>query len=162
VVAVAAGEGGGKSSLVAALLARGLPLFTDDLLMLADGLAHAGPALMNLPPGARTDGVGRRLAEVDGEAWVAVDRPPIGPAPVAAVVLLERGRADAVTVERLHANPLTLLPLSLQGGSTPERQRSRFEACAAVADTAVVLRLAAPLTTTPDELADAVLAATGS
>jgi hypothetical protein len=161
IVAVAAGEGGGKSSLVAALVARRLPLFTDDLLMLAAGLAHPGPALMNLPPGARVDG--RRLAEVDGEAWVAVDRPPIGPAPVAAVVLLERGRAGAVTpqVERLPASPLDLLPLSLQGGSTPERQRSRFEACAGLAESAALLRLSAPLDTTPAELADAVVAALG-
>lgn len=161
VVAVSVGEGGGKSSLVAALLARGLPLFTDDLLMLdagVDVVAHPGPALMNLPPRA-VEVAADVLATFDDEAWVVVDRPPVAPAPIVAVVLLERGGADVLTVERRAPSAMDLLPLSLQGGSTPDRQRTRFEACAGVAATAAVLRLAAPLDVPPDALADAVLEA---
>ena len=166
VVAVSAGQGGGKSTLLAELLRRGLPLFTDDLLMLTpvgDGEveAHPGPALMNLPPqladGRSASAVGQVLADIGDEAWVAVERPALEPAPVAAVVLLERGRADRVNVELLPASPMTLLPQSLPSGADRDRVRARFEACAALAASARLLVLAAPLEAPAAALADALL-----
>lgn len=156
VVAIAAGEGGGKSTLLAELLRRGLSLFADDLLMLGPAgavdtvvVAHPGPPLMNLPPvladGRPAAAVGRVLAELDGECWVAVDRPaPTPPAPVAAVVLLERGGGDALSVTRLAASPLALLRHSLQGGGGRDRVRARFEVCSSIAATAAVLQVQAP------------------
>ena len=68
-IAITAFTGGGKSTLISELLARGLTLMTDDVLALAPSgpngppLAYAGPPLMTIPArettAARTDVLGQ-------------------------------------------------------------------------------------------------------
>lgn len=168
-VALAAGQGGGKTSLVAELMRRGHPLLADDVLVVdaapgAEVIAHAGPPLMNLaaprpfPPAA--EDLGRVLAHIGGEDWVLVERSHPDAAPLAAVVLLDRGDADEVRVDAMQASPAPLLGLFLQSGSGPGRRLARFDAISALAERVPLLGLSAPLEGAPPQrLADALLEA---
>ncbi len=135
-VAIVAGSGGGKSTLLAELLRRGLPLFADDVVVLEPGgdgppLAHPGPPLMTVP--ASIDPLpGAEIAALGEERWVAV--PAFGEAiPLGALVLLDR-RPGAATGLRRVAGPLAALMASLlRFPRTPERERARFEIAATIA-----------------------------
>ncbi|MGH2952015.1 MAG: hypothetical protein ACRDKX_08230, partial [Solirubrobacterales bacterium] len=67
------------------------------------------------------------LAELDGEAWVALDRREEDPRPVAAIFILDRAGAEGAAVEVLERAPLPLLAHALRSRAWPERMRSRFE-----------------------------------
>lgn len=165
VVAVVTGEGGGKSTLVVELLRRGATLFCDDVLCLSrddDGavIAHPGPPLMNLPPSLPDGGdaadVGRTLAVVDGEAWVAVPTWASQPAAVGAVVHLDRADHGAIAVEAIGRSPAPLLAASLLSGVVPERLARRFELLGDLAETVRQFRVTAPLLAPASVVADAV------
>jgi hypothetical protein len=166
VVAVAARSGGGKTSLAAELLRRGATLFSDDILAVAEdsrgAVVHPGPPLLNLPnafPVASLAGA-RVLAELGDERWVAVQRPPPRPGPLAAVVLLEREPGAELRCEPLAATTIALLPYAVGFPHLADRARRRFELLGAAASAARVLRLGAdpavPVATLANLLAERV------
>ena len=151
-VAITAGPG--KSTLAAELIFRGATLFADDLLFLARGLAHPGPALMNLP--AQAPPLGRPLARIGDEHWVEVERPGIAPRPLWLLVILERTHAVDEIDCRPEPSPVPLLAAALDSGTEPGRRWRRLEALAAMARDVHVLRLRAPTGATPAALAGAL------
>jgi len=168
VVAVTAQQGGGKSTLVARLVLDGHRFFCDDVLCLERSdagvvIAHPGPALMNLPPtlpdGTTAVDVGRVIADLDGEQWVAVAGAATEPAPVGAVVVLDRGDHERTTVEALDATVAVLLPHSLHSGPTAERMSHRFDLLADLATQARLLAVRVPRRCPPSVVAEAVIAA---
>ncbi len=165
VVAVVAEQGGGKSTLVAQLLRDGGRLVCDDVLCLdhdAAGrvVARPAPALMNLAPtlpdGTPAAAIGEVLATLDGECWVAVDGAVTEPAPVEAVVLLDRGDHPEPVVELIDSTVAVLLPHSLRSGVSVERLARRFEVLADLAGQARLLRASVPRTCPPALVAEAL------
>ncbi len=135
-VAIAATTGGGKSTLLSALLSDGLPLVSDDVLVLEPRggdapLAHPGPPLMTVPasiaplPGAP-------IAPVGDERWVAVPahRKAV---PLGALVVLNRGVGLATAMQRVRDPLAALLGSLLRFPRAPERERARFEVAGAIA-----------------------------
>lgn len=165
-VAVLGGTGGGKSSLVAALVARGHPLLCDDILVLTQrGGAPAGwpsPPVMNLaterPWGPDVAALGHELARIGDEVWVQVRSVATEPVALRAIVLLDRradGPRDPVLVAAARGFE-QLLAHALPTGSVASRERDRFAALGAVVDGVPVLRLSAGLNHEPPALADAL------
>lgn len=159
VIAAAGQTGVGKTSLVLALLERGHELFSDDILALStdDGavLAHPGPPVMNVPgPQAA---VGELLAELDDEAWVALDRPlPPPPQQPSALVILERDPGVPGAIERVTPpTPVALLPYALSSGRSPERRARRFHLLCDLAEAVPTYRLQSG-SASPSETADLV------
>jgi hypothetical protein len=159
-VAIVAASGGGKSTLLAALLERGLELVSDDVLALTarEGrppLAHPGPPVMTVPRAASPGGA-TLLARVGVEDWVA--HPVAGkPLPLAAVVVLDR-RAGVASGLRPLASPLApLLGSLLRFPHGESRERARFEMAAAVAEHCALWRLGADLAVPSSRLADMLL-----
>lgn len=174
-IAIAAATGGGKSTLLATLLGRGLTLVADDVVVLeardsqplGPTMAHPAPPLMTVPtasiPLMGATVPPETIATVSDESWLAV---PVyrQSLPLKALVVLERvpesqWPAKEPSVSKIE-NPLMALLSSLMAfPPTPERERARFELASAVASTAGLWRLTARLDTPPDVLADAFLAA---
>jgi hypothetical protein len=160
-VAIAAAAGGGKSTLLAELVRRGLPLVTDDVAVLEGKLVHPGPPLMTVPAAAAGPALGEPLADLDGgERWLAV---PVveRPLPLAALVLLDRRTAPGAPGPP-RMEPVTdpfapLLSALLRYPATPERERARFELASRLADRPI-WRLRADAAVPPERLADALLA----
>jgi hypothetical protein len=123
VVAIAAGTGGGKSTLVSELLLRGLTLMADDVLVLepprAAGeppLAHPAPPLMTVPA-ARAERLRRGLPAQGAEpgprtAEGAEPRP--APAAAAAAAAAAGQTIAVVEDERWVAMPVCARPLPLR------------------------------------------------
>jgi hypothetical protein len=160
-VGLMAGSGGGKSTLAAELVRRGLPLFCDDILALRmEGSrlgAHPGPALMNLPAGeSAARAVGETVAVLGHERWVTVRRATNTPSRVAALCLLDRRPGAKLQIETRAATVLDLLPHSLGFPHQSDRLRSRFELFARLAAEVPVYRLTADPSVPPPELADLV------
>lgn len=171
-IAITAATGGGKSTLLATLLGRGLALVADDVLVLeprdtAPPISHPGPPLMTVPAASTallgTAAPPDTIATIDDELWLAVPAHP-QPLPLKALVVLDRlpgsqwptAQPSLARIE----NPLAALLSALMGfPATPERQRARFELASAIAGTAGLWRLTARLDTPADSLADALLAA---
>jgi hypothetical protein len=154
-IAVAAAAGGGKSTLLTALIAAGYELLADDVVALEGKgeavLAHPGPPLMTVPAAAPSP-PGEELAVIGEERWLAT--PVCAQArPLAAVVLLNR-RAGTETALLPLATPfISLLPMMLGFPRIPERERSRFELAATVAAGVPVWELRAEPTVPAAELA---------
>jgi hypothetical protein len=161
-VVVVAGTGGGKSTLLAELVTRGYPLLADDIVALSSAgdrrVAHPAPPVMNLPRGSSIgpERLGAVLAEFDSERWIAVADAAESPVPVRALVLLERRAGAQLSVQRLPASPLSVVPHLLDSGASPERQARRFELAGDLAEHAPLLRLAAPPDVPAAQLADAL------
>ncbi len=161
--AVAAGMGGGKTSLVAELLARGASLVADDIVAVQTGaagpLAHPGPPVMNLARqrafGPAPEELGTVVADIGGEAWVVARNGAVGPVPLRVVVLLDRGDHPAVELERV-TSPVPLLAHVLHSGSAPGREAARFDMVSSLVQQAEVLALRAPLDVSPAALAEAI------
>ena len=158
-IALIAGTGGGKSTLAAELLRRGLPLLCDDVLALSRDsgrvLAHPAPPVMNLPAGEKPPR-GSPLAELGHETWWAVDDVAHDAVPLVAVFLIARRPALATRVAPVPASPLRLLAHALASGSRPERRRARFELLADVAAHVPAYAVEADPEVTPGHLADLV------
>lgn len=129
VVAIAGASGAGKSTLAAELVRRGHALVGDDVLVVgrgADGVvAFPGGAHLSLEPGAEAGVDAEVLGELGGKLWAVVADPASEPAPVAAVVLLERGEGPA-EVQEPPASPLTLAPFMLGLPDEERRDGARF------------------------------------
>jgi hypothetical protein len=160
-VAIVAGSGGGKSTLLAELLRGGGTLLSDDVVVLEPGvdgapLAHPGPPLMTVPAPVRPL-PGEPIAALGEERWVAVPVAP-EPIPLAAVVLLNR-HPGAATGLRALSDPLAVLLASLLAfPRTPERERARFELAAEIAARVPIWELAADPAVAPATLAHCLLA----
>ena len=174
-VAITAATGGGKSTLLATLLGRGLALVTDDVLVLersdtkrpGPAISHPGPPLMTVPAAglALMDAAAPRatIATIGDERWLAIPayRQPL---PLRALVVLDRLPSSQrlsmqPSLSRIE-NPLVALMSALMGfPATAERQRARFELASDIASTAGLWRLTARLDTPADVLASALLAA---
>jgi hypothetical protein len=160
VFAIASHSGGGKTTLAVELVRRGHLLFSDDVLAFersADTLtAQAGPPLMNVPLAAGdVADIGTPLAtfEDQGESWVALHRSCDEPAPLAGIVLLERGPGRKLGIERIDATVLDLLPHIWGLPHAAEGPKARFDAVSDIARIAPVFRLSAALDETPASLA---------
>jgi hypothetical protein len=165
-VAIIAGQGGGKTSLVAELVHRGRELVCDDIAVLTPELAvEPGPPVMNLasdrsfPPAAQD--IGTAIAELGAEAWVAVDRVAAGPVALQAVVLLDRRDGAPLGADRIAPSPVALLGHVLDSGPGRERQAQRFERVADVAERIPILHLHAAPDVLPSTLADVLEPALG-
>lgn len=163
VVAIAGPSGSGKSTLAAELIARGWPHFTDDVLVFAAGpdgpLAHPGAPHANLSDdgvGADPAALGEILDVRDGECWTAVSTSALRPAPVAAVILLDRRPGLPSAVLHLSRSPLTLAPYMLGLPDEDESEGKRFSLYSDLAERTSFLRLAADERVRPAELADMV------
>jgi hypothetical protein len=159
IVAVCAGSGGGKSTLLAQLLTQENVFVTDDILFLdAPGEAvtgHPGPPLMTLARD-RAAGVGSPLGEIGGEVWTAV---PVaaGPQRLRRLVLLDRRPGAADAIEPVQRPLAPLMHHLLTFPRTPEREASRFELASAIATRTEVCRLSAGMDTPPQRLAELAL-----
>ena len=166
VVTITAGMGGGKSTLLSELLARGMTLMADDVVVLesahadAPPLAHPAPPLMTVPA-ARLAALGERvsrqsIASVGEERWVAVPVSP-RPLPLQALVVLNR-RPGLVTGLRRVERPLpALLDSLLRFPRTRERERTRFEMAGTIAAHVPVWELDADPSVDPATLAGLLL-----
>jgi hypothetical protein len=155
-LAIAAGAGGGKSTLLAELLRGGLALFSDDVVVLDAGperlpLAHPGPPLMTVPSSVAPL-PGESIASVGGESWVGVQSAP-EPIPLAALILLDRRPGGATGLHRVDDPFGALIGSLLHFPRTPDRERARFELAAAIAVHLPIWRLEADLSAAPATLA---------
>ena len=161
-IAIAAASGGGKSSLLAALLQVGLPLLSDDVVVLDTGpgrplLAYPGAPVMTVPTStAQTPG--EWIATVGEEIWVGVPTYP-EPIPLAALILLDRRPGGATGLQRVSDPFGTLIGSLLHFPRTPDRERARFELAAAIASNLPIWRLEADLSADPPTLAALVIEA---
>jgi len=158
-VAVAGASGSGKSTLALELMRRGWPLFADDTLILGrrEGAVEAYPSgpFVNLPASAGdASWLGTELGALDGERWVAVDDAAIDPAPVRAIVLLERGAGRLLRARPVSASPLTLAPFMLGLPDHEGRESGRFSLYSDLIHSAALLRLTADLGHRPADLAE--------
>jgi hypothetical protein len=156
VVAIAGSSGAGKSTLTAALLARGHRLFTDDVLVFAGSgevLAYPGGPFLTLAEGAVTAPVGKVVDTVAGKRWIAVAEAAYEPRPVAALVLLERGAADAPEISTLAPSPLPLTPFMLGLPDQSQREGPRFARYSDLVEGTALLRLRTGLTDRPTAVA---------
>jgi len=163
-VAIAAPTGMGKTTLAAALMRRGWPLLSDDVLALAatpEGvLAHPGTPHMNVTVGTLADsgpeGIGSTLAVLAGEYWIAAHDVARAPCPVSAIVLLERSPGLPLDLQLLPSSPLPLAPYMLGLLDDADRERRRFELYADLVSSASLARLSCGTANSPEELADLI------
>jgi hypothetical protein len=157
VAALLGATGTGKSSLLAALVSRGHPLVSDDVIVLGRVLgtvvAHPGPAVMTLPDEA-PDVEGEELERGSGERWIAPANHARGPLPVRALFVLDPG-GTATGCERMPPSPVPVLEHSLRSGSPAGRLASRFALAGRLASSTPIHRLTRG-DATPDNLATLV------
>ena len=171
VIAITAASGGGKSTLLSELLARGHELMADDVLMLESRgakapLARPAAPLMTLPasrvPALSAVHPPETICSVEDERWIAVPVYP-EPLPLKALVILDRRPAVGAsgshsTLARIEDPLAPLLGSLMSFPRSPERQRSRFELASVLAAETTLWRLTADLETPPEVLADTLLA----
>ncbi|HVO55202.1 MAG TPA: hypothetical protein VMT37_12400 [Solirubrobacterales bacterium] len=149
VIALAGRSGAGKTTLAAELVERGASFFCDDVLALTadarEPWAHPGA------PFACIDGR-------DGERWVAVPGAATEPAPLAAVVVVDRRAVGPARPRLGRAEFVDLRALAIGIGSATGRERQLFEVLGAIAATARLLRLEADSAVGPGSLVEALLA----
>lgn len=139
-VALLGGQGAGKTTLAAAMMARGCALFSDDLLCLQQGgVAFPGPPLMNLPEALAADALGTEIArftEPEPEAWVVASRSVAERRTPTHLVFLDRSGDGPVDLQETPITPLQLLPHAWGLPHDRAAARPRFEALADLAATA--------------------------
>jgi len=163
-VAITAATGGGKSTLLAELIQRGLPLLADDIVVLeprtaAAPLAHPGPPLMTVPASSLsgTDELGESIALVGDERWIAMPAHP-EPLPLAAIVWLDRHAGARLDLQPVSPTLAPVLSSLLLYPRVPERERDRFELASEVSAHVPVMTLTADPAISPQTLADLLAA----
>jgi hypothetical protein len=166
-IAITAATGGGKSTLLAELLARGLALMADDVLVLEPQgaheapLAHPAPPLMTVPaariPALRRAGPAETISSLEQERWIAFPVHP-EPLPLKALVVLDRRLGLETSLERIEDPLAPLLGSLMSFPHSSERQRTRFELASVLASKIELWRLTADPGTSPDVLANTLLA----
>jgi HPr Serine kinase C-terminal domain len=165
VVAVVGASGAGKSTLAAELLRRGHRLVGDDVLVIgrsADRIVgFPGGAHLSLEPGGEEGLDAEVLGELGGKLWAVVGESASDPAPVAAIVLLERGEGP-VEAQELAPSPLTLAPFMLGLPDEEGRDGERFALYADLVEAGRLLRLSGAATAPASEFAEALEFAVGA
>ncbi|HEV2857162.1 MAG TPA: hypothetical protein VGW80_02030 [Solirubrobacterales bacterium] len=165
VVAILGASGAGKSTLAAELVRRGHQLVGDDVLVVGRAadrvVAFPGSSHLSLKPGAERDLDVEVLGELGGKLWAVVEGAVREPAPVAAIVLLERGEG-AVEARELPASPLTLAPFMLGLPDDEGRDGDRFELYADLVEAGRLLHLRGAETAPVSEFAAALERAVGA
>lgn len=172
VVAVVGASGAGKSTLAAELVRRGHRLVGDDVLVVGRAgdrvVAYPSGAHLSLEPGAE-EGLGVEvLGELGGKLWTVVEDAAAEPAPLAAVVLLERGEGPVeaqelpVEAQELPPTPLALAPFMLGLPDEEGRDGERFALYADLVETGRLLRLRGSASAPPAEFAEALERAVGA
>lgn len=155
-LAITAGAGGGKSTLLTELLRGDRSLLADDVVVLefrgdAAPLAHCGAPLMTVP--ANIDPApGAPIASLGEERWVAVPTPREA-IPLTGLVVLNRSPGLATGLRRVQSPLAVLMESLLRFPRSAERERSRFEIAGAIASHVPVWELAADPMVDPDTLA---------
>ena len=164
VVAVAGASGAGKSTLAAELVRRGHRLVGDDVLVVGRGsgevVAFPGGAHLSLEPGEESALGAEVLGELGGKLWTVVADAAREPAPVTAIVLLERGDGP-VAAEELPASPLPLAPFMLGLPDDEGRDGERFALYADLVEGGRLLRLSGAAEAPAGEFAAALEEALG-
>lgn len=162
-VAIVAGAGGGKSTLLAELAggeSAGL-VMTDDITFLRASETGRidvlpGPPVMTLARGQEaTEDLEDVLLTIGDEAWVTTDIAK-SPAPLRAVVVLERRAGRPLDVRPAPDAARVLLGALLALPDSATRAAARLDLAAAVAAQCPVVRLTANTETAPDQLAAAL------
>ncbi len=166
-LAITAATGAGKSTLVSELLAAGLTLVADDVLVLEPAgagppRAHPAPPVMNVPtvrlPALREALAApvEPLAALAQERWVAVPVYP-EPLPLAALVVLSRRPGLPTELRRAEWPLAALLRSLLRFPRERTRERTRFEVAGALAAHVPIWELSADPSVTPAALAEVLL-----
>jgi hypothetical protein len=176
-LAITAPMGGGKSTLLSELLARGMPLLADDVLVLeptgadaAPPIAHPAPPLATVPNAqlraaagrgtgdgcASPEGTPATILSLEDERWIALPVYP-EPLPLRTLVVLDRQRGHDVSLTAMSRPLGPLLGALMHFPRAQERQRTRFHLASTLAATTSLLRLTANPSTPPDVLADLLL-----
>ncbi|HWC47890.1 MAG TPA: hypothetical protein VG448_03305 [Solirubrobacterales bacterium] len=159
VVAIVGASGAGKSTLAAELVRRGHRLVGDDVLVVGRGsggvLAFPGGAHLSLEPGAEAGIEVEALGELGGKLWALAADAVSEPAPVAAVVLLERGEGP-VEAQELPASPLALAPFMLGLPDEEGRDGDRFALYADLVEAGRLLRLGGSARAPANEFVEAL------
>jgi hypothetical protein len=162
VVAVAAPSGAGKTTLAAELIARGGRFVCDDVLALdprpGSVWALPGAPFAHLDAGRAelAASLGTTSAQHGDELLVAVTRRSPAPAPIVAVVLLERSEEGPAPPRFEAAGLLGLRALAIGLPHLGGRERHRFAVLATLAEQASLLRLRASAALAPADLAAAL------
>lgn len=150
-IAICAHSGGGKTTLVRACVDVGAAFLADDVVALArdaDGgiTAHPGPAMAV-------------VVDADGEEHITPSPAIADAAPLHAVCFLRRGDGRRISVEPLAPDdPRPLLGAGYDAvRRDPGRLIAQLDLLSAVAGQARLVQLRAPMTATPQALADALL-----
>jgi hypothetical protein len=149
---IAGPPGAGKSSLAAALVADGGALLSDDAVALAltEGglLAHSGSVVLQLRAAENRRLSSRRLAALGDMLDSSTDRHRYlgasipGPAPLAAVLLLERSREEPPIEPMLAVSPFALIASTFNlSVRTPARLQRQLDIVAAIAERGLAYRL---------------------
>lgn len=165
VVAVVGASGAGKSTLAAELVRRGHRLVGDDVLVIgraADRIvAFPGGPHLSLDPGAEAGLNAEVIGELGGKLWTVVAGAATEPAPVTAVVLLERGEGPVEALE-LDASPLPLAPFMLGLPDEEGRDGDRFALYADLVEAGHLLRLRGSSSAPAEQFAEALERAVGA
>jgi hypothetical protein len=157
-VAIAGGQGAGKTSVLVELLRAGAGFLTDDILALAPArsvvMGAPGPPVANLPYSEAAGEVAEPLHRFGEEWWGRIRRPHGAPAPVGTVLVVERAEpgARAPLVEPVDQPVAPLLAHALDSGSEPKRRERRLRVLAQLAQSVEVLRLRVTGALPPREL----------
>jgi hypothetical protein len=160
VIAIVAASGGGKSTLVTEMLRRGHGLVSDDITFLeaqAGGPPFAQPGVPVLTVADATEQPvgGEVLMDLPGERWVTA-AVAAGPAPVRAVIKLDRRPGASTQIKRDPDALRVLLGAMLKLPRTPERELARLNLASILDAHCRILILTADLLATPVQLAELV------
>ena len=159
VVAFAAATGAGKTTLAAEFLARGAEFVCDDVLSLEKSgdvvLAYPGAPFINLDIRRRriAQAIGKRVSTFGNEIWLSPSRLAMEPAPVVAVVVLERRPTGPASPTLSLDGYMTLRALAVGLPHLRGYEQQRFAVLGTLAESAQLLRLQASSLIPPDALA---------
>jgi hypothetical protein len=159
-------SGQGKTTLAMHLVARGFPIFTDDVLAIEprvrDVLAHPGPSVLHLDPSRAEDPLAGRLGTAIGSSektHLAVSTSQGAPIPLGACYFVEREEAHSeLRIERVaQPDPRSIIGNAfLAYHAHPARLIRMLDASARIASSVPLFRLLAPMGVPPERLAELV------
>jgi hypothetical protein len=158
VLAVMATEGGGKSTVIGALIEGGARLFSDDVLVLRAGArgrveACPGPPLMNMSLASPSRiSASRTIARFAGETWIRVEHGATSERELSALFVLDRTDHSPLHIERCQRSAAELLRHSLQSGGGRDRLQRRFALLCDLAESVPTWQVTAPMQARPTDI----------
>ncbi len=163
-ILILAPSGGGKSTLALELARRGFRFFADDVVVLGHRAgdrveAHPGGPFVNLPPRGGLAAAPPHAVLDSGplKSWVAIDGAATQPAPVRALVRLERTGGGMLGAWPIGASPVPLAPFMLGLPDDEGRDARRFAVYSDLVGSAPMIRLTGGAGNSPADLAEALL-----